>query len=150
MAIHLSGGSGCSIVLLVLFVPAILTAFFLQSAIWLIAVPLGIVAVAVLVAALPIKRKVTPEQYADELERHLLGTEGPWDWDDTTSVAIADEHLERLRCALAKFDSLALQKDKDELKTVIEALRRGELPNVSPPTDQGKRDHGFICLHLRD
>src|SRR5438132_14304578 len=43
-------------------------------------------------------RKVTPEQFADELERHLLGTDGEWGWDDTTSIAIADERLDNLRC----------------------------------------------------
>jgi len=39
-------------------------------------VPLGIIALALFIAALPIKRKVTPEEFADELERHLLGTGG--------------------------------------------------------------------------
>src|SRR5271167_4567045 len=133
MAIHLSGGSGRAVVLMVLFVPGMLMAYFLHSPIWLIAIPLGIIAIAVLVAALPIKRKVTPEQFADELERHLLGTEGDWDWDDTTSVAIANESMDRLRSGLEKFDSLAMQKDKDELQAIIEALRRGELPEEVPP-----------------
>lgn len=41
--------------------------------------------------------KVTLEQFADELERHLLGTECEWDWDDVISVVIADERLERIR-----------------------------------------------------
>jgi hypothetical protein len=150
MAIHLSGGSGCALVLAVLFVPAILAAYFLHSLIWLLVIPLGIIVAAMLVAALPFKRRVAPEQFADGLERHLLGNEGPWDWDDTTSVAIADERLERLRCVLPKFDSLALQRDKDELEAIIDALRRGELPEVGPPTDHGRRDHGFICLHLKD
>jgi hypothetical protein len=105
----------------------------LHSAIWLAAVPLGIIAVALLVAALPFpKRKVTPEQFADELERHLLGTEGDWDWDDTTSVTIADERLEQIRCGLTKFDSLESQKDKDELQALVDALRRGELPEADP------------------
>ncbi len=149
MAIHFSGGSGCAVVLLVLFVPALLTAYVLQSSIWLIVIPLGIIVLALVVAALPIKRKVTPEQFADELERHLLGTGGPWDWDDTTSIAIADERLEQVRWSLRKFDSLATQKDKDELEALIAALRRGELPETSHPADNGSRDHGFICLHLR-
>jgi hypothetical protein len=97
MAIHLTGGWGCGAVLLVLFVPAILMAYFLQSAIWLIVIPVGIIILALFIAVLRGKRKVTPEQFADELEQHLLGTEGKWDWDDTTSVAIADERLERIR-----------------------------------------------------
>jgi hypothetical protein len=89
---------------------------------------------------LPTKRKVTPEQFAEELERHLLGTGGPWDWDDTTSVAIADERLERIRWELTKFDSLAQEEDKDELKAIIAALRRGELPEVVPATHLTYRD----------
>jgi hypothetical protein len=134
MAFHLSGSSGCAVVLLVLLSPAILVAYFLQSAVWLIIIPVGIIVLALFVAALPIKRKVTPEQFADELERHLLGTEGEWDWDDTTSVALADERLERIRRELSQFDSLTHEKDKDELKAIIVALRRGELPEVVPPT----------------
>jgi hypothetical protein len=120
-------------VLLVLFAPAVLAACLRHSA-WLLVIPLGITALALLAAALPIKRKVTPERLADELERHLLGTEGKWDWDDTTSVAIADERLERIRLELPRFDSLALEKDKDELRAIIAALREGELPEAVPPT----------------
>ncbi len=150
MAIHLSGGSGCAALLFVLFGPAILTAYFLHSLIWLIIIPIGIIVIALIEAALPIKRKVTLDQFAEELERHLLGTEDTWDWDDTTSVAIADERLEGLRGALPKFDSLSLEKDKDELKAIIAALRRGEVPNVSPPASRTDREHGFIRLHLKD
>lgn len=133
MGIRLSGRSGFALVAAVLFVPAILVAYFLHSGIWLIMVPLGIIAFVLLVAALPSsKREVTPEQFANELERHLLGTEGDWDWDDTTSVTIADERLERIRRGLAKFDSLEFQKDKDELQALVDALRRGELPEADP------------------
>jgi hypothetical protein len=126
--------SGWVIVLLALFLPAALTAYVLHNLAWLVVVPFGIIVLALFIAALPIKRKVTPELFADELERHLLGTGGPWDWDDTTSVAIADERLERIRYELSKFDSLTQEKDKDELKAIIAALRRGELPEVVPPT----------------
>jgi hypothetical protein len=119
--------------LLILLVPAILTAYFLHSAMWLLVIPLGIVTLALLVAAIPgRKRKVTPEQFADELERHLLGTES--DWDKTTSCAIADERLEQIRWELPKFDSLTDEKAREELKTIIAALRRGELQEVVPPT----------------
>ena len=128
--------SGCTIVLLVLFLPATLAAYVLLDLVWLIAVPIGIIALALIVAALPSKgREVTPSQFADELERHLLGTEGPWDWDDTTSIRIADERLERIRWGLPKFDSLAREEDKTQLKTIIEALRRGEIPEVVPLKD---------------
>ena len=123
------------IVLLVLFLPATLTAYFLHNLTWLLVVPFGIIVLVLFIAALPIKRQVTPEQFADELERHLLGTGGPWDWDDTTSIRIADERLERIRWGLPKFDSLAREEDKAELKTIIEALRRGEISEVVPVKD---------------
>lgn len=120
------------IVLLLLFLPATLTAYFLQNLVWLFVVPFGIIVLVLFIAALPIKRKVTPEQFADELESHLLGTGGPWDWDDTTSIRIADERLERIRWELPKFDSLARKEDKAELKAIIESLRRGELREIVP------------------
>jgi hypothetical protein len=120
------------IVLLVLFLPATLTAYFLQNLVWLFIVPFGIIVLVLFIAVLPIKRKVTPEQFADELESHLLGTGGPWDWDDTTSIRIADERLERIRWELPKFDSLAREEDKAELKAIIESLRRGELREIVP------------------
>ena len=124
--------SGWVIVLLVLFLPAALTAYVLHNLAWLVVVPFGIIVLALFVAALPIKRKVTPEQFADELERHLLGTGGPWDWDDATSVAIADPRLEEVRSRLGpNLDSLSHEKDKDELRSIIAALRRGELPEVT-------------------
>jgi len=128
--------SGCSIALLVLFLPATLAAYVLHALVWLIVVPTGIIALALIVAALPSKRReVTPSQFADELEKHLLGTGGPWDWDDTTSIRIADERLERIRWELSKFDSLTREEDKAELKAIIEALRRGELPEAVPVKD---------------
>lgn len=127
--------SGWVIVLLVLFLPAALTAYVLHNLAWLVAVPVGIIVLALFIAALPLKRKVTPEQFADELERHLLGTGGPWDWDDTTSVAIADPRLEEVRSRWGpNLDSLSHEKDKDELRAIIAALRRGELPKTVPPT----------------
>jgi hypothetical protein len=123
------------IVLLVLFLPAAATAFVLHNFIWFVVVPLGIIVLAFLIAARPSKRRVTPQQFADELEKHLLGTEGEWDWDDVTSVAIADDRLERIRWGLPKFDRLSNERDRDELRSLIAALRRGEVPQVVPPKD---------------
>jgi hypothetical protein len=130
--------SGWLIVFLVLVVPAALTARILHNLAWLVFVPVGIVILALFIAALPIKRKVTPEQFADELESHLLGTGGPWDWDETTSVAIADSRLEAVRSRLGpNLDSLSRDQDKDELRAIIAALRRGELPEVTVSVRQG-------------
>jgi hypothetical protein len=108
----------------------------LRDLVWFIVVPIGIIILALIVAALPSKgREVTPSQFADELERHLRGTGGPWDWDDTTSRRIADERLERIRRELPNFDSLAREEDKAQLKAIIKALRRGDLPEVVPVKD---------------
>ena len=86
MVVHSPRGSGCAIALLVLFVPAILVSYLSHSLIWLIVMPFGTVLLFLILAAATSssKRRVTPEQFADELERHLLGTEGPMDWDDVT------------------------------------------------------------------
>jgi hypothetical protein len=124
--------SGWAIVLLVLFLPATLTAYVLHNFAWLVVVPAGIILLAFFVAALPIKRKVAPEQFADELERHLLGTGEPWDWDDTTWVAITDPRLEAVRSRLGpNLASLSHEKDKDELRAIIAAIRRGEFPEMT-------------------
>ena len=115
-----------TIVLLVLFVPAVLTAYLMHSLKWLVGVPLGIIVLLLVIAALPSKRHVTADQFADELERHLLGTEGPWDWDDATSVRIADPRLEAVRLRMGEnLDSLSTDEDKDELRAIIADLRSG-------------------------
>lgn len=150
MGIILSNRSGCATLLAIVFAPAIVTAYLLHSAMWLIVVPLGIIALALIVAAIPSKRNVTCGQFADELEKHLLGAEAPWDWDDTTTVAIADERLERLRSTLFRFDSLERQEDKDELKSIIESLRRGEIPEVSQHKNPTFRERRFLGLRLKD
>ena len=115
-----------AIVSLVLLLPAALAAYLMHSLKWLVGVPVGIIVLMLFVAALPIKRRVTAEQFADELERHLLGTEGPWDWDDATSVRIADPRVESVRLRLGEnLDSLSRDEDKDELRAIITDLRHG-------------------------
>ena len=80
------------------------------------------------VAALPIRRKITPQEWAIDLEKHLLGTEGPYDWDDATSVTLADERLESLRSrVLHDFHMLDTPEKREEFRQII-ALRRGEVP----------------------
>jgi hypothetical protein len=97
-------------------------------------IPVGIVAAFLLRNRTAPKRNPTPEEFADKLERHLLGTEGKWDWDDITSYRVDDERLEQVRQGLPRFDSLASEKDREELKALIAAIRRHELPEVVKPT----------------
>ncbi len=131
MAIHLSGASGCVVVLAILVVPAALVCYLLNQPKWLVIIPLAIVLLTLFAAALPIRRKVTPQQWASELEPHLLGTDGAWDFDDATSVALADPRLEAIRVKLSKFDSLVSDERRKEFESIIAALKRGEIPEVT-------------------
>lgn len=98
---------------------------------WAVIIPLATIAILLCVAALPIRRKVTLEDYANELERHLLGQDDDDDWDRTSSVRLSNERLERLRTSLpGSFDDLASDEDRKELKRIIESLRRGEVPDL--------------------
>jgi hypothetical protein len=103
---------------------------------WIIYIPAGIVVVMLIAAALPFSRKVTPEEFADELEQHLLGTEGKWGWDDATSIRISDKRLEQLRLSLTRFDNLSQQEDRTELQAIIAALRRGEILEIKARADE--------------
>lgn len=111
--------------------PGLVTSIVLHRLVWAIAIPLATIAVLICVAALPIKRKVSLESYADELERHLLGQDDDDEWDRTSSVRIADDRLERLRVSLPRsFDDLPSEEDRTELKRIIESLRHGEVPHL--------------------
>lgn len=129
MALRLSSRWGCPALLAFLLVPGCLVASFLHSPIWLVITPAILVCLMLAVAALRTKRKITPQEWANELERHLLGTEGPYDWDDTTAVTLADERLESLRSrVMHDFHMLDTPEKREEFRQIIEALRRGEVP----------------------
>ena len=130
MAIHLQGGPACLLVIAILALPAVAVAAMLHSAIWLLVVPILLVATWVGIVRFLPRKRMTESHFADALERHLNGTEGKWDWDDITSVGLADERLDRLRVKLSKFDSLILEERRNELARVIAALRRGEIPEI--------------------
>ena len=129
------------VVTLVLFVPAILTTYFLKSAIWLIAIPIGITVLVMMMAllagliatVLDIKAKLTPQQFADRLEKHLLLHTENRSTDDTLPLRIADERLERLALDVYNLD-LTLESDRDKVRAMIDTLRRGEVPETVPPT----------------
>ncbi len=119
---------GCLLLLVLVFGPGFLLDYFLHSVVWMLLTPPLLIIALLLVAALGPKSKITPEQFADKLEKHLLGNEKPHDWDDTTSVTLADERLEILRQGLADFDLLNTAEKREERRRIIEALRRGEVP----------------------
>jgi len=105
-------------------------AVMLHSALWTVIVPLALVILLIALGIVGRKREVTRQQFANDLEKHLLGTEGAWAWDKTTSLAVSDERLDRLRGKPWRFDSLILKRRQEEFKEIIAALRRGEVPDV--------------------
>ena len=116
-----------------LAVLGVVAAVLLDSLMWVLVGPVGTIALMLGLAAFGPKhpkRKVTPSQFARELENHLLGIDGEWEWDDTTSMAIADPKLDSLRDGLSKFDLLNLPEHREELAEIIVMLRRGEVPTV--------------------
>jgi hypothetical protein len=129
MAFRLPDRWGCVGLLAFLVVPGLVLAYLLHSPWWIAATPLGLIILMLAVAALPSKRKITPQKWADELEKHLLGTDGPYDWDDATSVTLADPQLENLRSRLCHdFNQINTPEKREEFRQIIDALRRGEIP----------------------
>jgi hypothetical protein len=124
------------ILLGILITPGLLAARVLRSGVRVIVGPVAVVALMLGIAALPIKRKVTPQEFADELERHLNGTDSDDDWDRTSCVRISDLRLEGVRQSLSDgFDSLSSPQDREELRRIIDALRRGGFPGARAGSD---------------
>jgi len=142
MKFQLSRVPGCMTFLLVLLVPAAIMAYVLHNPAWLVAVPIGVLFLIFVVAFVfgslekvfgIGRRKGTPEEFADALEKHLLGEKPDPAWDDPMDVVLADPRLEQIRRRLGpNLDSLAREEDKNELRAIIAALRRGDLPDVPP------------------
>ena len=80
------------------------------------------------------KPKLTAEQFAGALERHLLGKDDGEEWDNLSYSAFTEERLKQIQWELWRFDSLSTEKDKQQLKALISAIRSGSLPEVVPPT----------------
>ena len=124
---------GCLSLSGVVLGPGLVMSFALHRFVWAMLLPITTIVILLCIAALPIGRKVTLANYADELERHLLGTDNDDEWDRTSSVRLSDGRLEHLRRSLPNsFDDLASEEDRSELRRIIETLRRGEIPNVGP------------------
>src|SRR5579872_6942849 len=78
-AVRLGNHWGCLGLIAYLFLPGLILAYVLKSYSWILIGPAVMVGLMFAVAALPIKRKITPQQWANQLEKHLLDTEGPYD-----------------------------------------------------------------------
>ena len=70
------------------------------------------------------RNRLTPGQVADAIEKHLEGIDGPYDWDDFTSIPIADDHLDaiRLRCTEVG-GAPASEGTLKELRDIVAQLR---------------------------
>jgi len=90
--------------------------------------PVGLIILMLVVAALPVSRKVTPEEWANELEMVLLGTHDPYGWDDATSIRLADPRLERIRRRLTDHLDPETPEQREELRLIIEDLRTSSEP----------------------
>ena len=112
-------------------VPGLLLGSALHSWKWFFAALVAEVALLCLFAASGRnkKRDVTPQELAEELERHLVGNEGPYDWGATTSEELTDERLNRLIPRLIEYDRLDTAEKREQFRKIIETLRRGEIPD---------------------
>jgi hypothetical protein len=63
-----------------------------------------------------------PKKVADYIENHIRGTEGPHDWDDFTSIPIADPKLNALRLRCVQLDDEHPDIRFDELRTMVRNL----------------------------
>ena len=92
-----------------------------------------IVTVFVLLAIVPFFRLLTiiskrrnrrsASEVADLIERHIRGTEGPWDWDDFTSVPISNDELDLIRIQCIELDNVLLEGRIQHLEKIVRRLR---------------------------
>ncbi|MFZ1087121.1 MAG: hypothetical protein WAN35_19325 [Terracidiphilus sp.] len=84
-----------------------------------IIVILGIVPLFRLLNYISKKRnRPTVDEVAEAIEMHIDGTEGPWDWDDFTSIPMADDRLDEIRLRCIEFE-----QNPEELKRIVEELK---------------------------
>jgi hypothetical protein len=73
--------------------------------------------------------KYTKSEVAEIIEQFLGGTDGPWDWDDFTSIRIADPELEaiRVRCVELHDSTISGQycgpEGLAEMRRMVDQLR---------------------------
>jgi hypothetical protein len=65
----------------------------------------------------------TAAEVADVIEKHVQGTEGPWDWDDFTSVPITDDRLDAIRVRCLELDHALPEERMQEFREIVQRLR---------------------------
>ena len=64
------------------------------------------------------RNRLTAADVADRIERHILETEEEWDWDEFTSIPIANGDLNKIR-----MECIDAEGNREELKKIVERLR---------------------------
>jgi hypothetical protein len=119
---------GC-IGLIALILPGVIAGLVLRSWAWGIGIPAVLIAIVGVIIAMRRKRRDTPQEWAVPLEKHLLGTESPYEWEEATSKPFADKKLENLRTRIAQeYKALDTSGKKEAFRRIVETLKRGEIP----------------------
>jgi len=69
------------------------------------------------------RNRLSYSEVADIIERHIDGTEGPWDWDDFTSIPIGDDDLDAIRIRCIDLERVLPGKPVEELRAIVRRLR---------------------------
>ena len=83
----------------------------------IVAVPVALIA-GLVSTVFGLKAKLSAAEVAKYLRDYIEGTDGEWDWDDFTSVPIADPQLDDIRRKAAEVTA----PDTVEAPTVLEQL----------------------------
>jgi hypothetical protein len=71
--------------------------------------------------------KRTAPEVAVYVENHLRGTEGAHDWDDFTSIPIADQRLNAMRLRCVELDDRSPTERFSELRKMVRDLRNEQV-----------------------
>ena len=104
---------------------------------------LGVLIVApILIVGIPIAAiatvfsgpaKLSADEVADYIRAHLDGTGGDWDWDDFTSVKIADPVLEAIRRDADGVPDLLDNAGRKTLRDLLDRVEAYRVGTGSPP-----------------
>ncbi|NDQ55640.1 MAG: hypothetical protein GZ088_01045 [Acidipila sp.] len=84
------------------------------------------------------RNRRTAAEVAESIEKHIEGTEDPYDWDDFTTRPISDDYLDavRLRCCDLGGGPPFSQSSINQLREIISELRQfRESKGITPKSD---------------